>query len=240
MRIDVDPARLHERWRGLRAAVGQAHEGYWRRLQSLSAEPADRSPLARGTRRLRSIALDYLLAGAASDAGALALRQYESGPSMTERLGALRALADSDAPERATALAAFHRQYRHNPHLFDSWFSLQALSARADTIETAPRLLAHPDFTLAHPARLGAIVGAFAANFHAFHDASGRGYRFLADVALVLDRMHPAGAARLVRPMTDWRRLEPGRRDMLRVQLERMAAAGASDELTRAVSAILL
>ena len=87
--------------------------------------------------------------------------------------------------------------------------------------------------------RLGAIVGAFAGNFHAFHDASGRGYRFLADVALVLDRMNPAGAARLVRAMGSWRKLEPARRGLLLAQLERIASAGASANLTAAAGAFL-
>jgi aminopeptidase N len=238
-RTGIDPAQLHDGWLRLRAGLGRAHEAQWRRLQAMTADSADRSAHAKGTRRLRSIALDYLLAGGASGAGALGLAQYESAPTMTERQGALRALADSDAPERAAALAEFHRRYRSDPLLLDAWFSIQASSARADTIETAPRLLAHPDFTLAHPRRLGAIVGTFAANFHAFHDASGRGYRFLADVALVLDRMNPAGAARLVRAMGGWRQLEPARRDLLLAQLERMAAAGASTNLTAAVGALL-
>jgi aminopeptidase N len=159
---------------------------------------------------------------------------------MTDIEGALRALADSDAPERVQALAAFHRRYRSDPRLLDRWFSAQALSTRDDTVTAAPRLLAHPDFTLAHPTRLDAVAGAFAANFTAFHHPSGRGYGFLADVALAADRIEPATAARYARSLADWRRFEPGRSALMKAQLERMArTAGISRALADTVAAAL-
>ncbi|HEY6817127.1 MAG TPA: aminopeptidase N, partial [Croceibacterium sp.] len=198
----VDPGQIHSAWKALRRELGRELEPEWREAQAVVAA----GPGAKGARRLRGVALGYLLASGADDSGAMALREFEQAETMTEREDALRALADSDASERTRALAAFHRRYRDDPRLLDKWFALQALSARDDTIETAPRLLAHPDFTIVHPGRLGAVVGAFAANPHAFHDPSGRGYRFLADVTLVLDRSDPRGAARMARSLNDWRR----------------------------------
>ena len=104
----------------------------------------------------------------------------------------------------------------------------------------APRLLAHPDFTLAHPGRLGSIVGSFAATPHAFHDLSGRGYRFLADVALVADRSDPAAAVRMTQALAGWRRLEPRRAALMRAQLERVAAVPAASDGLRASAAASL
>ena len=143
---------------------------------------------------------------------------------MTGREGALRALADSEAPERAQALALFHRRHRASPWLLDKWFAAQAASTREDTIEAAPRLLAHPDFTLAHPGRLGAVMEAFTGNLHAFHHPSGRGYAFVADVVLAAARIDPQAAARMARHLAGWRRLEPGRAEKMKAQLERIAA----------------
>jgi aminopeptidase N len=230
----VDPGTIHAARTALRGELGRVLERDWRAAQ---ADPG----ATPGVRRLRSLALDYLLAGGVRDAGALALNQAQHAMTMTEREGALRALADSTAPEREQALAAFHARHRGDPRLLDKWFAVQAGSLRDDTIERAPRLLAHPDFTLAHPARLGAIVGTFATTPHAFHDPSGRGYRFLADVVLVADRSDPTVAVRMMQALASWQRLEPARAALMTAELERIAAtAGISSHLGTSVSARLL
>jgi aminopeptidase N len=197
-------------------------------VERLSIDDGD----ARGARRLRGVALDYLLAGGAAGAGALALGQFERGATWTERESALRALADSMAPEREQALAAFRARYGGDARLLDKWFALQAGALRDDTIEIAPRLLAHPDFTLAHPGRLGAVVATFAATPHAFHDLSGRGYRFLADVTMLVDRTDPAAATRMTQALAPWRRFEPRRGMLMKAALGRIAStAGVSTSL---------
>ena len=109
--------------------------------------------------------------------------------------------------------------------LLDKWFMAQALSLRADTVEAAPRLIAHPDFTLAHPTRLSALVGAFATNQHAFHHRSGRGYRFLADVVIAIDRLNPAAAASLALPLVRRPRLDAARERLIEAELGRIRAA---------------
>ena len=68
------------------------------------------------------------------------------------------------------------------------------------------------------------LVAAFAANQRAFHDASGRGYRFLADMILAIDRLNPQTAARLVPPLGRWRRFDERRQDLIKAELERIVA----------------
>jgi aminopeptidase N len=97
--------------------------------------------------------------------------------------------------------------------------------------------LAHPDFTLAHPTRLSALVGAFASNQPAFHHVSGRGYRFLADVVLAADRLNPLASTGLLPPLTRWRRFEPVRAALMKAELERIRAAPSlSKELLELVA----
>jgi aminopeptidase N len=211
----ADPETLFAARERLRQAIGRALEPQWRATQ------ADRED-GKAVRRLRGVALDYLMASGAADGPALALRQFQTAETMTDRDSALRALADSDAPERVAALAAYHQRYRSEPALLDRWFTVQALSARADTVTAVPKLLAHPDFTVAHPTRLWALVGAFTTNPRGFHHASGRGYLFVADVARATDRLNGQAAARLLAPLTRWQRLEPNRAALMRVALERV------------------
>ena len=133
----------------LRARLGRELEPLWRAAYSATA--ADRfelSPAAKGARRLRTVALGYLMAAGEADAPALALKQFDGADNMTDRQGALTVLANSEAAERERALAAFYERYRGNALVIDKWFIAQALSSRDDTLQAVERLLRHPDFTL--------------------------------------------------------------------------------------------
>jgi aminopeptidase N len=151
------------------------------------------------------------------------MRQYTASDNMTDRHSALAALANSDAAERRAALDDFYRRYRDDALVLDKWFTVQALSTRSDTADAVAALARHPDFSLANPNRMRALVGAFAANQRAFHAAGGRGYSFLADTILAVDKLNPQTAARLVPALGRWRRFDAARADLMKAQLERIA-----------------
>ena len=144
---------------------------------------------------------------------------------MTDRQGALGVLVSLDVPGARRPRSTTSTSASSDDALvLDKWFALQAAAQRADTLDVVEALAAHPDFTLANPNRLRALVGNFAANQWAFHHASGRGYRFLADMILAADKLNPQVAARLVPPLGRWRRFEPSRAALMRAELERIVA----------------
>jgi aminopeptidase N len=108
--------------------------------------------------------------------------------------------------------------------VLDKWFALQAAAQRTDTIDVVEGLARHEDFGIRNPNRWRALVGNFAANQWAFHHASGRGYRFVADMILEVDRMNPQVAARQVPSLGRWRRFETVRAAFMRAELERIVA----------------
>ncbi len=222
----VDPEAIRAARDALRRALGRDLEAAWRAAYAAtSANRHEISPAAKGARRLRTVALGYLMAAGVEDSPDLAMRQFETADNMTDRQGALGALANSEAPQRETALAAFYARYRTDPLVLDKWFTTQALSTRDDTLEMVEKLAGHEDFTLANPNRLRSLVGAFAANQRAFNHSSGRGYRFLADMILAVDKLNPQTAAKLVPPLGRWRRFDEGRAALMRAELERIVAA---------------
>ncbi len=221
----VDPEAIHARREALRADLGRQLETLWR--DAYGRHAANRyayNPAAKGARRLRTIALGYLAASGAADAPGLAKRQFDEADNMTDRQGALGVLANGDWEERGQAIASFYERHRDNALVLDKWFTVQALSTRPDTPAAVEALAAHPDFTMTNPNRLRALVGAFSVNQRAFHDASGRGYRFLADMILAEDRLNPQTAAKLVPPLGRWRRFDADRAARMRAELERMVA----------------
>jgi aminopeptidase N len=221
----VDPDAIRAAREALRRRLAETLEGQWR--DAYAANAANRfqySPAAKGARRLRTVALNYLMASDAEDAPALAMRQFEEADNMTDRQGALGALTNSHAPERDAALRGFYERYREDALVLDKWFQVQALSTRDDALDQVEALARHPDFTLSNPNRMRALVGAFAANQRGFHDASGRGYRFLADTILQVEKLNPQTAARLVPPLGRWRRFDEARQALMRAELERIVA----------------
>jgi len=234
----VDPDSIHKAREKLRSAIGSQLQGELaaaQREQGLSGD--DLGPQAKGARRLRSVALGLLAAGDPALGTRLAKSQFDSADNMTDRQGALVVLSSLDGAERAEALQAFHDRYEKDPLVIDKWFSVQASAQRKDTIDQVEALARHPQFNPANPNRLRSIAVVFGMNQWAFHDASGRGYRFLADLILKADKINPQVAARLLPPFGRWRRFDERRSAMMRGELERMLATpGLSKDLYEQVS----
>ncbi len=222
----VDPDAIHRARELLRSAIGRALEGELSNAQQPAGfSGEDLGPEAKGARRLRTVALGHLAAANPAKGAELARAQYERADNMTDRVGALRILASLDAVERDQALEAFFDRYKSDPLVIDKWFSVQASAEREDTISEVERLVKHPLFTPSNPNRLRSVAVVFGMNQWAFNHASGRGYRFLADLILAADKLNPQVAARLMPPFGRWRRFDEKRQALMREQLQRILAS---------------
>ena len=186
-----------------------------------------------GRRALRNTILGYLVAGDADGIG-IAKAQFDARRNMTDVLAALAALSRTDAPERIQALDAFYRRWQGDDLVLDKWFAIQAMSPRPSALADIRALYAHPDFDLRNPNRVRALIGTFASgNQVRFHDASGGGYRFLADTVIALDPMNAQVAARIVTPLGGWRRQALPRQTLMRSELQRILSTEALSDNTR-------
>ncbi|MDK2761810.1 MAG: aminopeptidase N [Sphingopyxis sp.] len=240
--VIVDPDAIRRERLALQAAVGIALESRWRDVLAGAAPPAtDLSSKAKGSRRLRGVALTYLAAAGLDDIAALAFRIFSDADGMTERQAALATLAHGDSDERVAALDIFYQRYRDNPLVLDKWFQVQAWSLRPDTVAAVTELAGHPDFTLANPNRVRSLYGAMTGNQAAFHQADGAGYRLIADLVIALDPKNPQTAARMIPPLGRWKRFDEARAAMMRAELERiLAQPGLSRDVTEQASKSLL
>ena len=223
---EIDVEALHAARESLRAAIGEALaaplRAWHEKLRAADSPAIDGA--AMGRRALANVALSYLIAGGGEGAIAAAMRQYDTAPTMTGRIGALTLLAALDRPERERALADFYSTWRHDPLVLDKWFAIQATAPLKATPARIRALTRHPDFTTANPNRLRALIGSFAqANPTGFHDASGDGYALLAETIAAIDPANPQLAARLLAAFGAWRRYPPGRRALIAAALEGLA-----------------
>ncbi len=140
----------------------------------------------------QDLCLWYLMAGGAEDARARVRAQYARGENMTDALAALRLLVDDGGVAGDEALAGFYDRWSADPLVLDKWFSIQATSARPETLLRVAALLVHPAYDSRNPNRVRSLVGAFCAgNPVRFHAPDGAGYRFLADQVLDSTRRTP-------------------------------------------------
>jgi aminopeptidase N len=231
----ADPEAIHAVREFLRAGIAGALDATLRaRYAALDDHGEYRIDGASiGRRALRNTVLGYLVAGGA-DGIAMAKTQFDARRNMTDVLAALAALSRTDAPERLQTLDAFYQRWHGDDLVLDKWFSIQAMSPRATALAEIHALYAHPDFDLRNPNRVRALVGAFASgNQVRFHDASGQGYRFLADTVIALDPLNAQVAARIVTPLGGWRRQDAARQALMRGELERILSSPALSNNTR-------
>ena len=220
----ADPDAIHAVREAARAAIGSQLMPI---LQATYEQLTDAGPYridgaSIGRRALRNVCLAYVAAGNHRHGAVLAKSQFDSWKNMTDVLAALSVLSGIDCPERTAALGNFYQAWHEDDLVLDKWFAIQAMS-NLGTPAAVRGLSDHPDFDLRNPNRVRALVSSFASgNPVGFHDASGEGYRFLADTVIALDPRNPQVAARIVAPLGQWRRVDAARQALMQRELRRI------------------
>lgn len=184
--------------------------------------PYEVTPEAVARRSLRNTALAWLLHVDDEEGRTLAISQFNESDNMTDRMGALRALVNSGyEKEQEQALADFYRQWKDDPQVVEQWFAVQSGSSRTGGLRKIHELMEHPAFDWKNPNKIRSVIGVFAGqNLPAFHAEDGAGYQFLAEQVRKLDDSNPQIAARLVSPLTRWRKFAPVHGDQMKSALE--------------------
>ena len=223
----ADPAAIHEAREALRARLAADLAPALERMHDELGGPVAFSADAEsaGRRALRNQALLLLAAKPGPAIAERALAHYRGATNMTDAMGGLTALSLLGGQPFEDALTDFYARWEKEPLVIDKWFNVQAQSPAPDALGRVLGLTAHPAFDSRNPNRLRALVAVFAsANPYRFHDPSGAGYRFLADQILATDGFNPMTAARMVEPLGAWRRFRPNLGDLMKAELERIAA----------------
>ena len=222
----VDVEAIHRGRQRVRTEIGsqlgELLEARYHTLASTSEYRPDSAQVA--ARSLRNTCLAYL-AQAGEHGVALAMAQYREASNMTDRQAALTTVVNcgSDA-QRQELLADFYQAYQHESLVVNQWFQVQALCPQPDNLERVQALMTHPAFSLRNPNKVRSLVGAFcSANPINFHRADGAGYALLVDVVTELNAANPQIAARLLTPLTRWRRYGE-RSDQMQRALEAIKA----------------
>ena len=231
-RVDtIDPQAIHAARQGLRTMIANRLRDVLLRAVHDNAGSAEYrvEPPDIGQRSLKNGCLSYLLLLDDAEVRELAHRQYHAQRNMSDVLAALQAvLQATSASGREMAdgmLAHFHARWCDEPLAMNLWLQAQATRPGTATLDEVRRLRASAVFDVRNPNKVRALIGSFVnANPASFHRADLAGYRFLGEQIAAIDGLNPMIAARLLVPLTRWRRFAAPYADGMRAELEKLLA----------------
>jgi aminopeptidase N len=230
----LDAQKLHRVREAMRAQLAQALQADWQAVFAAHSDTGAYAPEAQaaGRRALANLALAAICLQAVATHDTVwqgkTLQRFKDASNMTDRWGALTALATSRSALAQGALDKFYQLYQHEALVIDKWFALQAglpeAQAAGSVLPQVKQLMQHPAFSIKNPNRARSLVFAYCANAAAFHRADAAGYVFWAEQVLALDSFNPATAARLARMLERWSRLAEPQKSGALEALKRVAA----------------
>jgi aminopeptidase N len=199
----------------------------YQRIKDQSANNGTYSitPDAIGFRSLKNMSLAYLMSldPLPQEIQDLCYKQYKQAANMTDTIAALSNLVNMDNEIKEDALGDFYKKWVDDPLVLDKWFILQAMSNLDNTLDSVKQLTKNRSFSIKNPNKVRSLIGAFCSGNHVrFHDRSGAGYRFLAGKIEELNSINPQIAARLVSPLTSWKRYDSERQKLMQQELDRI------------------
>jgi aminopeptidase N len=178
-----------------------------------------------GRRSLKNTALGYLML--VDQVGVeLASKQFASADNMTDKAAALSCLVNcpAAAQQAETALAQFEQQYNNEALVMNLWLQVQATSSQPGGLQRVEELENHSAFTLSNPNKIRSLIGGFCnGNLVNFHNPDGSGYEFLKQRILILHSRNPQVAARLMTPLTRWKKFPEPNSSQMREALQVIA-----------------
>ncbi len=178
-------------------------------------------------RALKNLSLAYLMRTGKQEWVEKCFQQFIQSDNMTDQLAALRCLVfyspRTHFKEAESALELFYEQWKHEPLVVDQWFITQALNPREGALNQVKELCRHEAFEMKNPNKVRSLIGAFCSQNHVqFHQTGGLGYEFLGDRVIELDKINPQIAARLMTPLTRWKKFDIRRQGLMQAQLRRV------------------
>lgn len=153
------------------------------------------------------------------------LGQYNSSDNMSDELGVLFALNDSDISLRVDIFQRFYNKWQDEELVMDKYLALHATS-RLITIEQLNKLMVDKVFIATNPNKIYALLVSFTTNLIKFHTEEG--YSFIANNIILIDRFNPQVASRLANGFSSCSYLD--------IKYQRMAKASLARILTNQIS----
>ncbi len=177
-----------------------------------------------GDRALKNRLLSYLTVAKHPEAISLADAQFTSAKNMTDQIGALFVLCQTDSKERNQALDQFYKSWKDDAVVFNKWLVAQAHSDLPGTFETVQKLTQTLPFSLDNPNNVYSLHRVFGENHLGMSRDNGRTYKWLCDEILTIDKKNPQVAARLCGSFNFVKKLPAPLKEKAQTEIKRVLA----------------
>ncbi len=202
--IKVDPITIYNESLKFQVLIGENVLEDLRRISERLLENINQVwPNGRGERKLLGTIWSYLALAEDAKVKIDCVNSIDNS-SMTISRAALAALKPLDCSETEEASNLFYNLWKDNPVVLDSWFSYEASRPNKYGIDFIEKLLSHPKFDWKAPNAIRAVLGGFTKNIDLFHSLDGKGYLFMAEKLIEVDKFNPITASRLVKVFSKW------------------------------------
>lgn len=218
--INLD--QLFDKYRQLKQHIARKLEPQWLEIYQLMSQQLESNQTS-GQRRLKNIALSYLVLANENKYTELAISQQSSAKNMTDEISALQTIANTNAPSRQQQINDFYQKWQEEELVLDKWFSVQVMQDEEKIISRVTNLLEHEKFSMTNPNKVRSVIGAFtSSNTMQFHNATGTGYELLASMIVKLNEINPQIGARLAKQFGQWKKFDVKRQAIIKENLEQI------------------
>ncbi len=179
-------------------------------------------PVSVGNRALRNLCLSYL--ATTNIHNDLIQAHYKSATNMTDEIAGLKLLMNCDSTLAKTATDDFYRKWRKETLVMQKWLGVQATASSAGALGRVKALEQSDVYDINVPNLVRSLLLSFTRNYRHFHAANGDGYSFIGEKILVLDKINPQVASRLMSSYKDFKKLTPELQSKMKPVLEKIAA----------------
>jgi len=240
--IDVDG--IAETRKLMRISLGKQLFDGWYQLYLNNVSNIDYVPggVESARRKLKSVALGYMAMSPVDEhtqiVRSLIYQLSNDSDNLTDRLLGLRlglAAPALNETERSTLLSDFYARWNKYKLVVNQWILLQSTCTEEGALQRVEILEQHAAYDAKNPNCLRSLYGGFCAQNHQhFHNVDGSGYLFLSDRIKKLDGQNPQLAARLLAPLTKWKRFDSKRQQLMKtVLLDLRSYEGESGALSK-------
>ncbi|GGA77678.1 aminopeptidase N [Neiella marina] len=174
-------------------------------------------------RSLSASCLSWIAEANGQQADQLCQSLYDSSDNMTEQLNALTIANRFDLPCRSSLMDQFEQRWQDDGLVMDKWLNLQGCWNSEQCFDNLKTVEAKPFFKLTNPNRARSLIAGFAAmNYRYFHAEDGSGYQWLSQKIQNLNSINPQIAARLINPLTQWRKFTAPQSIQMKACLEQI------------------
>tara|TARA_Y100000780_G_scaffold127456_1_gene114757 strand:+ start:81277 stop:83937 length:2661 start_codon:yes stop_codon:yes gene_type:complete len=183
-------------------------------------------PLSVGKRSLRTTCLGFL--GALGEKGKfvdLIKAHFSNATNMTDEIGGLQVLSKVGGEPFKEASDKFYKKWAHETLVMQKWLTVQGGISDDSTLSRIEELESDAIYNKTVPNLVRSLIGAFSRNLEQLHHPTGRGYKFMADKVLEMDKINPQVASRLASAFKDFKRLEGEQKSLMEKELKRIIEA---------------